>query len=73
MASLELGLTKIGLESQTEAKYWLKKAKKEYSGYLLETIIHFRVHCALQTIKTNAKVDKLDKSKNSLEIESKNI
>jgi hypothetical protein len=65
MASLELGLTKIGLESQSEAKYWLKRTKKEYSGYLLETIIHFRVHCALQTIKTNPKVDKLDKSKSS--------
>lgn len=55
MASLELGLTKIGLENDTEAKYWLKRVKKEYSGYLLETIIHFRVHCALQTIKSNEK------------------
>jgi len=58
MASLEIGLTKIGLNCESEAKYWLKRAKKEYSGYLLETIIHFRVHTALQSIKTNDKIDK---------------
>lgn len=37
------------------ATEWLEKAKKEYTGYLLETMIHFRVHCATRHIKRLAK------------------
>lgn len=39
-------------EEYSMAKIWLERARKEYTGYLLETLVHFRVHCALRTIKT---------------------
>ena len=49
---MELGLTHLVLDNLTEARYWLEKAKKDYSGYLLETIVHFRVHTATRIIRT---------------------
>lgn len=58
MASLEMGLTKMNADSYSEAKCWLKKAKDEYSGYLFETMIHFRAHSALQRSKSLLKAEK---------------
>lgn len=49
---MELGLTHIRKEEYMVAKSWLERARKEYTGYLLETLVHFRVHCALRTIKS---------------------
>ena len=60
MASLEMGLTKMNAESYTEAKNWLKKAKDEYSGYLFETMIHFRAHSALQRTKSILETEKTE-------------
>ncbi len=73
-ASLELGLTKLGLHLHKEANYWLEKARNDYTGYQLETIIHFRVHCALQSIKSNKKIIKeTKKSVNTPNKESVNF
>lgn len=49
---MELGLTYMRKDEFTTAKTWLERARKDYTGYLLETLVHFRVHCALRTIKT---------------------
>lgn len=51
MATMELGLTKFNARSYTEAEYWLKKAKNNYSGYLFELMILMKIHTTLQRIK----------------------
>lgn len=48
---MEMGLTYIKLNEFELANYWFEKAKKDYSGYLLETLLHFRVHCGQRLIK----------------------
>ncbi|XP_054165702.1 tetratricopeptide repeat protein 39A-like isoform X2 [Oppia nitens] len=60
MASLELGLTKLDLDNKSEAKRWLKKAKNDFSGYLLEIVVHFKAHSALQRIRQLTKDEELD-------------
>ena len=53
---MELGLTFAGQGDFTQAKQWLERARKDYTGYLYETIVHFRVHCALRSIKAKEKL-----------------
>lgn len=53
---MELGLTCAMDKDYTTAKQWLEKARKDYTGYLYETIVHFRVHCALRGIKAKEKL-----------------
>lgn len=48
---MEMGLTYIKLNEFELANYWFEKAKKDYNGYLLETLLHFRVHCGQRLIK----------------------
>ena len=52
---MELGLTCAMDGDYQVARQWLEKARKDYTGYLYETIVHFRVHCALRGIKTKEK------------------
>lgn len=52
---MELGLTCAVDGDYQMAKQWLEKARKDYTGYLYETIVHFRVHCALRSVKTKEK------------------
>lgn len=42
--AMETGLTYIKLNEFELANYWFEKAKSDYKGYLLETLLHFRVH-----------------------------
>ena len=53
---MELGLTHLSLNEMSEARLWLDRARRDYTGYLLETIVHFRVHCAMRIIKAKALV-----------------
>jgi hypothetical protein len=39
------------LKQKSKAKQYLEKATKDYTGYQLETVVHFRSHCGLQAIK----------------------
>lgn len=48
---MELGLTYVRLNDLPAARRWLEKSRKDYTGYLLETMVHFRVHCAMRNIK----------------------
>lgn len=54
-ASFELGMTHVKMSKIDTACEWLEKAKRDYSGYLLETMVHFKVHCATRNIKVIAK------------------
>ncbi|RWS19005.1 tetratricopeptide repeat protein 39B-like protein [Leptotrombidium deliense] len=49
-ASVELGLTYWKLDNLTEAKKWLERAMNDYSGYLIEALVHLRAHSALKRI-----------------------
>ncbi|RWS23921.1 tetratricopeptide repeat protein 39B-like protein, partial [Leptotrombidium deliense] len=51
-SSYEIGLIYRKMGKLTEAKKWLKKARDDYSGYLTETMIHFRVQTALDSLKS---------------------
>lgn len=62
---MELGLTFAGQGDYTQAKQWLERARKDYTGYLYETIVHFRVHCALRSIKAK------EKSSNNLQTDER--
>ena len=53
---MELGLTHLSLDELSEARLWLDRARTDYTGYLLETIVHFRVHCAMRTIKSKLQI-----------------
>lgn len=52
---MELGLTYMRSGDYTLARQWLEKVRRDYTGYLLETVVHFRIHCALRSIKTKEK------------------
>lgn len=49
-AAFEIGQLYRSSGDHKEAKLWFKKAKS-HSGYLTESMIHFRSDCALQTLK----------------------
>ena len=49
--AFELGLIHRSMGQNVEAKKWLKKSRDDYSGYLTETMIHYRVQCALVSLK----------------------
>ena len=65
---MEIGLTYIRLNEFDLSNHWFEKAKKDYSGYLLETLLHFRVHCGQRLIKKAKK--KQAEIEASLEIEA---
>lgn len=48
---MELGLTCLRTNELEEANAWFEKAKRDYSGYLIEMIVHFRVHCGQRVLK----------------------
>jgi len=49
-AAMEMGLTLIDLDRLDDAKYWLERARDKYSKFLIETIVHLRIHGALQKL-----------------------
>ena len=50
-AALELGLSYVKTGQMDKAKSWLEKARTDYSGFLIESLVHLRVHGALQAIR----------------------
>ena len=48
---MELGLTCLRTNELEEANVWFEKAKRDYSGYLIEMMVHFRVHCGQRVLK----------------------
>ncbi|CAG2106204.1 unnamed protein product [Medioppia subpectinata] len=56
-SAMELGLTYLSIDDLCEARVWLNRARNDYTGYLLETIVHFRVHCAMRVIKSKVQIN----------------
>ena len=54
-AAFELGMTYKAMGSLDEAKEWLTKARDSYTGFLIETLVHLRIHGALGKIKDSEK------------------
>jgi hypothetical protein len=47
----EIGMIYREMGKLTEAKRWLKRARDDYSDYLTESMIQYRVQWALDLIK----------------------
>lgn len=58
-AAMELALLKLTKKNIEESKRWIKLARNNYSGYLLETIVHFRLHAASRIIRLEEKENSL--------------
>lgn len=48
---MELSVLQLEQKRYNEAKRWVKVARTQYTGYLLETILHFRLHAASRAIR----------------------
>lgn len=49
--AMELAVLKLHLKQYDSARAWIKAARQNYTGYLLETIVHFRLHAASRLIR----------------------
>ena len=50
-AAFELGLAYLESGDTSAAMRWLHKARDEYHGFLVEAIVHVRIHSALKKLK----------------------
>ncbi|RWS03113.1 Tetratricopeptide repeat protein 39B-like protein [Dinothrombium tinctorium] len=56
--AFEIGLIHFKNEEYFEAKSWLNKSKKNFSGYLTECLLHFRADIVLNRIRSIEKATK---------------
>ena len=56
-AAFELGMTYLDLHMYKDAKEWLETARDNYTGFLIESLVHLRIHGAMAQLKqlTNLK------------------
>jgi len=54
-AAMELTLLKLDQMQYEEARVLIKSTRSEYTNYLLETIVHFRLHAASRVIRLATK------------------
>jgi len=50
-AAMEIGLSLLDVGQVDEAKSWLHKARDDYTGFLVESLAHLRIHGALCQIR----------------------
>lgn len=50
-SAMELAILNMHLKRYDTAKHWIKLARHNYTGYLMETIVHFRLHAASRIIR----------------------
>lgn len=50
-AAFELGLTLMNVNQYVEAKEWLERARDHYTGFLVESLVHLRIHGAMSKLK----------------------
>jgi tetratricopeptide (TPR) repeat protein len=50
-AAFELGLTHMNVKNYKDAKRWLERARDHYSGFLVESLVHLRIHGALSKLR----------------------
>lgn len=53
--AMELALLKLTTRDFEGSNKWIKQARTNYTGYLLETIVHFRLHAASRLIRLEQK------------------
>ena len=50
-AAFELGLTHMNVKNYADAKRWLERARDHYTGFLVESLVHLRIHGALSKLR----------------------
>lgn len=60
--AMELALLKLAQRQLDESKQWIKVARNNYTGYLLETMVHFRLHAASRAIKIEEQAESINGS-----------
>ena len=60
-AAFEVGLSYLAVGQYDQAKDWLVRARDHYSGFLIETLVHLRIHGAMTKLKEL--MSKADKGK----------
>ncbi|XP_065349892.1 tetratricopeptide repeat protein 39B-like isoform X2 [Cloeon dipterum] len=64
-AIVELGLLQLDLNESEKAAALLEDAKKNYTGYSLESRLHFKIHSALTELAKSKKLQKNGKRESS--------
>jgi hypothetical protein len=64
---MEIGLTQLIMNQTDLAKEWFEKAKKDYSGYITENVVHVRILSALRSIGVPSDKDDSDAQQNGVE------
>jgi len=57
-AALELGISYLAVGRYEDANTWLEKARDHYKGFLVESLVHLRIHGAMQRVKQAMKHSK---------------
>jgi tetratricopeptide (TPR) repeat protein len=61
-AAMELATLNLHLKQYEPARRWIKSARHQYTGYLMETIVHFRLHAAMRVIRNEEHQDEQETS-----------
>ena len=56
--AMELAVLNLGRRRFEAARQWIRSARQNYTGYLLETIVHFRLHAASRLIRCEEEEEK---------------
>uniref|UniRef100_A0A6G1SNJ8 Tetratricopeptide repeat protein 39A n=1 Tax=Aceria tosichella TaxID=561515 RepID=A0A6G1SNJ8_9ACAR len=64
-AAMELATLNLHLKQYECSRQWIKTARHNYTGYLMETIVHFRLHAASRVIRNEQQLNELENSQNS--------
>ena len=64
-AAFELGLTLMNVNKYAEAREWLERARDHYTGFLVESLVHLRIHGAMSKLKELSREDGGKKRKSS--------
>lgn len=67
---MELALLKLHQNEYDQSRQWIKTARSDYTGYLLETIVHFRLHAASRLIRLQQRDQQLEDSVSSSDQQS---
>jgi tetratricopeptide (TPR) repeat protein len=57
-AAFELGISYLAIGEYVDAKDWLERARDHYTGFLIESLVHLRIHGAMTKLKELTKDSK---------------
>ena len=64
-AALELGILYVEQDKLADAKEWLDRAKNDYKGFLVEVLVHMRIHAAQREVMDREKLLQVKESESS--------